>query len=70
MWSWMGGNIPAYSSFSSPVFRWMAKAARVAFNAWSSSPRSGVIRPDRWKMTMSPSPAVSFTSPSRARMIS
>ena len=57
MWSWIAGKIPPYSSFSVDVRWWMAKAARVAFSAWSVELRSD------WKMTIRPSPAVSFTSP-------
>src|SRR5438034_5108371 len=57
MWSWMGGKTPPYSSLRRAVPWWIANAARVAFSAWSVPPRSD------WKMTMRPSPAVSFTSP-------
>ena len=70
MWSSMAGNTPAYSSFSSRVRCRIAKAARVAFRAWSSATPSGRVRLSCWKITMSPSPAVSFTSPWCARMIS
>ena len=60
----MAGNTPPYSSLSVPT-RWrMAKAARVALTLWSPVIRSA------WKMTMRPSPAVSFTSPWWAWMIS
>src|SRR5213083_2454096 len=56
IWSWMGGKTPPYSSLRRAVPWWIANAARVAFSAWSVPPRSD------WKMTMRPSPAVSFTS--------
>ena len=64
MWSWTGGKTPPYSSFRLCVRWWIANAARVALTAWSAAPRSD------WKITMRPSPAVSFTSPCWPWMIS